>query len=51
MTCAEGDAGEESPLFALYPVIIPHVVCIGEQGIERKKGKSVDMCVPWEGNV
>lgn len=34
MTCAKGDASEEGPLFALYPVIVPYVVCIGKQRIE-----------------
>lgn len=51
MTCAKGDASEESPLFTLYPVIIPYVVCIGKQRIERKKGESVEVRVPREGDM
>ena len=51
MTCAKGDASEKSPFFALYPVVVPYVVCIGKQGIERKKWERIEMCVPRKGDV
>ena len=51
MTCAKGDASEKSPLFTLYPVVIPYVVCIGKQRIERKEWEGVEMRVPREGDM
>lgn len=51
MPSAKGDASEKSPLFTLYPVVIPHVVCIGKQWIERKKWERIEMCVPRESDV
>lgn len=51
VTCTEGDTSEECPFFALYPVVIPYVVCVGKQRIEGKKWKSIDMGVPRKGEV
>jgi hypothetical protein len=43
MPSSEGDAGKESPFFALKPIIILDVVGVCKQRIQGEEGEGIQM--------
>lgn len=51
MSSAEQHAGQECPLLADEPFVVPDKVCVGKDGIECKEWEAVEVGVPRNGNV
>jgi len=48
MPSPEGNTSQESPFFALKPIIVLDVVGVCKQGVQGKEGEGIQVQVPWD---